>query len=131
MRKPRFLFACLAFLLLCGTAFAQNITVRGTVTDAQTGETVPFASIQLKGTMTGTATDADGNFAFEVPRNATLIFSSIRYVTQEVAVEGRANVNVLLRPDAEALEETIVVAYGTAKKGTYTGAASVVRQESI
>ncbi|MBR0501300.1 MAG: SusC/RagA family TonB-linked outer membrane protein, partial [Bacteroidales bacterium] len=131
MRKPRFLFACLAFLLLCGTAFAQNITVRGTVTDAQTGETVPFASIQLKGTMTGTATDADGNYAFEVPRNATLIFSSIGYVTQEVAVDGRANVNVLLRPDAEALEETIVVAYGTAKKGTYTGAASVVKQESI
>ena len=131
MRKPRFLFACLAFRLLCGTAFAQNITVRGTVTDAQTGETVPFASIQLKGTMTGTATDADGNYAFEVPRNATLIFSSIGYVTQEVAVDGRANVNVLLRPDAEALEETIVVAYGTAKKGTYTGAASVVKQESI
>ena len=131
MRKPRFLFACLAFLLLCGTAFAQNITVKGTVTDAQTGETVPFASIQLKGTMTGTATDADGNYAFEVPRNATLIFSSIGYVTQEVAVDGRANINVLLRPDAEALEETIVVAYGTAKKGTYTGAASVVKQESI
>ncbi|MBR5099827.1 MAG: TonB-dependent receptor [Bacteroidales bacterium] len=117
--------------MVCGVAFAQNITVRGTVTDAQTGETVPFASIQLKGTMTGTATDADGNYAFEVPRNATLIFSSIGYVTQEVAVDGRASINVLLRPDAEALEETIVVAYGTAKKGTYTGAASVVKQESI
>ena len=131
MRKLKLVFTCLAALLVCGVAFAQNITVRGTVTDAQTGETVPFASIQLKGTMTGTATDADGNYAFEVPRNATLIFSSIGYVTQEVAVDGRASINVLLRPDAEALEETIVVAYGTAKKGTYTGAASVVKQESI
>ena len=133
MKKLRFLSACLvAFLVIGGgLAFAQNLTVRGKVTDSATGEAVPFASIQLKGTTTGVSTDDDGNYSFSVPRNAILIFSSIGYVTQEVSVEGRAVIDVMMRPDAESLDETIVVAYGTAKKGTYTGAASVVRADAI
>ena len=131
MRKLKFLFTCLSLLLVCGVTFAQNISVRGQVTDGSTGEVVPFASIQLKGTMTGTSTDADGNYTISVPRNASLVVSSIGYVTQEVAVDGRGVVNVMLSPDREALEEAMVVAYGTARKGTYTGAASVVRSDEI
>ena len=116
----------------CTFTFAQNITVKGVVTDAATGETVPFASIQVKGTMTGTSTDADGNYSIDVPRNAVLIFSSIGYVNQEVAVEGRAIVNVLLAPDTENLEEAVItIAYGAAKKSSLTGAISNVNSEKI
>ena len=70
MRKLKLLFASLLMVLACNIAVAQNITVKGVVTDANTGETIPFASIQVKGTMTGTATDVDGNYAIECPRNA-------------------------------------------------------------
>ena len=112
-----------------GSALAQNITVKGEVKDANTGEGVPFASIQVKGTMTGTATDAAGKYAIDVPRNAVLIFSSIGYINQEAAVDGRNVVNILLVPDAEALEETVVVAYGTVNKKDFTGSAASLGSE--
>ena len=131
MRKLRILLTCLMTVLALGTALAQNITVKGTVTDSATGEGVPFASIQVKGTMTGTATDGDGNYSIDVPKNATLIFSSIGYLNQEVAVEGRTVVNVILAPDTESLEELVVVAYGVAKKESVTGAISTVKSEDI
>ena len=132
MRKLKLLLASLLMVLICNVAVAQNITVKGVVTDAATGETVPFASIQVKGTMTGTATDGDGNYSIDVPRNATLIFSSIGYVNQEVAVEGRAVINVLLAPDTENLEEAVItIAYGAAKKSSLTGAISNVNSEKL
>ncbi|MBR3291897.1 MAG: TonB-dependent receptor plug domain-containing protein, partial [Bacteroidales bacterium] len=131
MRKLRLLFTCLLTVLALGTALAQNITVRGEVKDANTGEGVPFASIQVKGTMTGTATDADGKYAIDVPRNAVLIFSSIGYINQEAAVDGRNVVNILLVPDAEALEETVVVAYGTVNKKDFTGSAASLGSEKL
>ncbi len=131
MRKLRLLFTCLLTVLALGTALAQNITVKGSVTDA-TGEGVPFASIQVKGTMTGTATDGDGNYSIDVPRNATLIFSSIGYLNQEVAVEGRSIINVILATDTENLEEAVItIAYGAAKKSSLTGAISNVNAEKL
>ena len=118
-------------LLTVSTAFAQN-KVTGRVTSSEDGSPVPFASVVIKGTMTGIATTAEGVFAMDnVPANATLLVSSIGFIDQEVPVNGRTVVNVILAPDAESLEEVMVVAYGTAKKGTYTGAASVVKQEAI
>ena len=131
MRKLRLLFTCLLTFLALGSALAQTISVKGKVTDANTGESVPFASIQVKGTMTGTATDADGNYTIDVPRNATLIFSSIGYINQEAAVEGRNMINILLAPDTESLEELVVVAYGVAKKESVTGAISTVKSDAI
>ena len=101
------------------------------VSDASTGEGIPFASIQVKGTMNGTATDADGNYSISVPKNAILIVSSIGYLNQEVAVDGRAVVNVMLAPDTESIEETVVVAYGTAKRESVTGAISTVKSDAI
>ena len=131
MRKLRLLFTCLLTFLALGSALAQNITVKGEVKDANTGEGVPFASIQVKGTMTGTATDANGNYSIDVPRNATLIFSSIGYLNQEAAVEGRGVINILLAPDTESLEELVVVAYGVAKRESVTGAISTVKSDAI
>lgn len=130
MKGTKLFVTCL--LMVISTAlFAQNITVKGVVTDADTGEGIPFASIQLKGTLSGTATDADGNYSITVPRNAVLVFSSIGYVTQEVAVDGKAQHNVMLATDAENLAETIVVAFGTTTKEAFTGSAAVMKSEEI
>ena len=131
MRKLRLLFTCLLTFLALGSALAQTITVKGEVKDANTGEGVPFASIQVKGTMTGTATDAEGNYSIDVPRNAVLVFSSIGYLNQEAAVEGRSVVNIMLAPDTESLEELVVVAYGTVNKKDFTGSAASLDSKKL
>ncbi len=128
MKRISLILTC---LLLSMAAFAQNIVVKGTVTDASTGETIPFASVSLKGTMTGTSTDVDGTYALTVPANGVLIFSFVGYVNLEVAVEGKAVVNAALSPSQEYLEETIVVAYGTSTKSSFTGSAAMVKSEAI
>ena len=117
--------------LICNVAFAQ-IRVTGKVTSSQDGSPVPFASVVVNGTMQGIATLDDGTYILEgVPSNATLVFSSIGFVDLEVPVNGRNLVNAILTPDTEALEEVMVVAYGTVKKGSYSGSATVVSQESV
>ena len=131
MRKLKLFLSCVMLFVVGFLAYAQNINVSGKVTDAQTGEGIPFASIQVKGTMSGTATDADGNYTISVPKNATLVFSSIGYLNQEAAVEGRTTVNILLAPDTESIEELVVVAYGVAKKESVTGAISTVKSDAI
>lgn len=116
--------------LICNFAVAQT-KVTGKVTSSD-GAPIAFANIVVKGTMNGVAANEKGEYVLEnVPGNAILIFSSIGYTNLEVAVGGRAVVDATLSPDSESLEEVMVVAYGTAKKGTYTGAASVVKEESI
>jgi TonB-linked SusC/RagA family outer membrane protein len=130
MKKIKFVLTCL-LLAVSLVSFAQNIQVKGKVVDANTGEGVPFASVQLKGTMTGTSTDADGSYFLTVPSRSSLIFSSIGYQTQEVAVEGRTVIDIILAPDAEFLEDVLVVAYGTAKKESFTGSAQTIKSEQI
>ncbi|MBQ7575494.1 MAG: SusC/RagA family TonB-linked outer membrane protein [Bacteroidales bacterium] len=129
MRKKRIVLTLL--IALCGVlASAQNLQVSGVVT-SQDGEPVPFASVVLKGTTTGTATDALGNYSISAPSNGTLVFSSIGFTTQEAQVGGRKVINIILAPDTEFLDDVIVVAYGTAKRESVTGAVSTVRSESI
>lgn len=119
-------------MALCSTMMlAQTITVKGTVIGAEDGMPVIGAYVLQQGTNNGTSTDIDGNYVIEVPADATLIYSSIGYTTQSVAVNGRARLDIMLKADAVQLDETIVVAYGTAKKGTYTGAATAVKAEAI
>lgn len=121
-----------ALTILIGTvANAQNIQVSGVVKDATSGEPVPFAAIQLAGTMVGTSTDANGVYSISVPADGTLVFSSIGYLSSSVAVNGKKVVNVVLSTDSQALEETIVVAYGTTTKATFTGSAAVMKSEDI
>lgn len=130
MKKVKLFFTVLA-LSICALAYGQNITVKGTVSDSASGEGIPFASIQLKGTMTGANTDANGEYSISVPADGILVFSSVGYTTQEVAVGGKAVLNVVLSADAEFLEETIVVAFGTATKSSFTGSAAVVNEEKL
>lgn len=128
MKKRTIILLC-AFLATVTSAFAQ-IKVTGVITDAKNGEPIPFASVVVKNTTTGTAADADGNYAITVPSaNSVLIFSSVGYLTQEVENGGRTVINVMLATDAQSIDETIVVAYGTVKKSSYTGSASVVSEE--
>lgn len=130
MKKIKFFLMTLT-LFVSVLAYAQNITVTGCVKDSSTGEGVPFASLQVKGTMVGTSTDLDGLYSISVPADGVLIFSSIGYVNNEVPVSGRAKIDVMLDPDTHMLEETIVVAFGTATKESFTGSATVVKSDDI
>ena len=130
MKKIRFFLTVLA-VLLSHLAFAQNLTVTGVVTDASTGEPVPFAAIQIKGTALGGMADIDGLYTISAPADAVLIFSSIGFKEVEVAVAGKTKHDVQMSPDSEMLEETIVVAFGTATKESFTGSATVVKSEDI
>ena len=122
----------LALFALCSTMMlAQTITVTGTVVGVDDGQPIIGAYVLQQGTNNGTSTDLDGNYTINVPKDATLIFSSIGFVTQAVPVNNRSELSIALKTDAVQLEETIVVAYGTAKKGTYTGAASLVKADAI
>lgn len=130
MKKIKLFFMAMA-MLVSALAYGQNLTVSGIVSDSSTGEGVPFASIMLKGAMIGTSTDADGKYSLSIPADGILEFSSIGYETVEVAVAGQKTLNVTLHPDSEYLDETIVVAYGTATKSSFTGSASMVKSETI
>ena len=118
-------------LLAAFWASAQNVAVKGRVTDSATGEAIPFASIQIKGTFTGSSTDAEGMYSLSVPSDGVLIFSSLGYLDKEVAVQGRGSVDVALAPDTQQLEETVVVAFGTSTKEAFTGSATVVKASDI
>ena len=111
--------------------FAQNETVTGTVTDDK-GVPVVAASVTLKGTQRGTTTDATGRFSLEIPgRRGTLVFSAVGMPPVEIAVNGRASVDVQMQGEAQGLGEVVVVGYGTQKKATLTGSVSAVRGSEL
>ena len=125
------LFFVLALFLT--TAVMAQSRVTGKVTSSEDGSPLPFVTVLIQGERgVGTNTDIDGNFVIErCPADAVLVLSYVGYTTMQVPVNGRSVVNITMTPDALALEEVMVVAYGTAKKGTYTGSAAVVRSEAI
>ena len=88
-------------LTLATSAFAQNVTVTGSIKDATTDEPLPGASVLLKGTRTGTVADIDGNYSITVPSGGTLVFSSIGFLSEEVVVNGSGNrvVPIARQPD--------------------------------
>lgn len=102
-------------------AFAQS-QISGKVTSSEDGSPVIGASIKVAGTNTGTVTDIDGNFSLNAPAGAKL---EITYIgMQSKTVKAGKNVKIMLDPDDTLLDDVVVVAYGTAKKSAYTGAAS-------
>lgn len=118
-------------LLLCNIAYAQ-MKVTGTVTSSDDGSSIPYATILVKGTQIRAISDLDGKYSINVPdNNATLVISYIGFSTQEIPVTGRSLIDIVLISNTTALDEVMVIAYGTATKGTYTGAASVVKSEEI
>ena len=127
--KHKLLFLVLAFVTAAGTLFAQN-RVSGTVTD-DTGNGVVGVSVMEKGTRNGAITDLDGKYTLSVRPGATLVFSSIGYATQEVAVAGQSVINVLLKEDAEFLDEVVVVGYGTMKRSDLSGSSVSMKEEDL
>ncbi|GAB3539383.1 TonB-dependent receptor [Pontibacter brevis] len=108
-----------------------DVTVTGRVTD-ESGVGLPGVTVVVKGTTRGTATGADGNFTIAVPStNATLVFSYIGYSTQEIQVGNRTAINVTMGVDAKALEEVVIVGYGTQRKEDLSGAVSSVGSEDF
>lgn len=128
--NKRILMLFCAMVLSMSPLFAQ-VKVSGVISD-QNGDPIPFASVVVKGTSTGTAADADGNFSISVPSaKSVLVFSSIGFANEEVAPNGKTKINVTLGPDSEALDEVMVVAYGQATKSSFTGSAGKVSGEKI
>ena len=118
-----------------GTAFSENmqgIAVRGVVKDATTGEPMAGVNIIIKGTTIGAITDSEGRYSFaSIDRNATLNFSFIGYVTQEVPLNGRSTVDVNLESEVLGLNEVVVVGYGSAVKRNVASATAALKSDEI
>lgn len=126
----RFFTALLALLLIGVQAFAQS-AVSGKVTD-EAGEPCVGANVLIKGTTTGTMTDLDGNYSLtDVRKGAILVFSSIGYTSQEVRLGSSSVVNVVLKSDADFLNEVVIVGYGTAKRKDLTGSLTQIDNKLI
>lgn len=109
----------------------QKKTLTGNVKDNH-GEPIIGASIRVKGSGNGTITDYNGNFTLaDVPAQGTLTVSYIGYSSEEIAINNRSSLQIVMKENAELLDEVVVVAYGTAKKSSFTGSAEVVKQERI
>ncbi|UOQ51198.1 SusC/RagA family TonB-linked outer membrane protein [Hymenobacter cellulosivorans] len=123
----------LLVLLLLGHALqAQNRTITGKITTAENNETLPGVTVVLKGTTIGTGSNPDGTFSISMPSTGgTLVFSFVGYLTKEVSVTNQTNVNVVLSQDAQMLQETVVVGYGTQKAADVTGAITGITAKEI
>jgi hypothetical protein len=123
-------FSTLLLALLVQLTFAQENTVSGVVTDG-TGLPLPGVNILLKGTKQGTQTDFDGKFSLQANTGQTLVISYLGLKTQEVKVGNSNTINITMEEDAAALDEVLVVAYGTSTKEAFTGSASVVSADQL
>ncbi len=122
----------LAFLMSAMMAFAQVRTITGTVTDNQTNETLPGASVLVKGTTKGASADMNGKFSLSLaPTENILVVSFIGYQSTEVTVGNQTTLNIRLEPARTTLQELVVVGYGTQKKLEVTGAVAQVKGDDI
>ena len=116
--------------MLGSTAQAQSLSVSGRIVD-ETNQPVMGAGIQEKGTNNGTVSDLDGQFTITTDAHAILVFSSLGYVTKEVAVNGNRVINVVLNSSSEFLDDVVVVGYGVQKKKLITGSTIQVKGDDI
>ena len=111
---------------------SYEVSVSGRVTSSSDGEALPGVNVVVKGTSTGTVTNVEGYYSISVPEdNDTLIFSSVGYLSEEVAVNGRSVVDVSLPEDIQSLSEVVVVGYGAQKRADITGSVASLSSESI
>ena len=121
------------FVLFLGiySSFAQQKTVRGTITTAEDGQPLPGASVIIEGTSRGTQTDFDGNFSIEASSTETLVISYVGFKNLRKKIGNATQFSLALQADSESLEEVIVTAYGTTTKEAFTGSASVIKSEDL
>ena len=120
-----FLFCSIPF----GMSYAQS-TIKGTVND-ELGEPIIGASVKVQGTNDGTVTDFNGNFSVKAASNATLNISYVGYISQSVKVAGKSEINVVLKEDAQMLEDVVVVGYGTMKKSDISGSVATINMDQM
>lgn len=120
----------LGLLSISDNALAQTNTVRGRVTNAS-GEPLTGASVQVKGTNTGTTTDNAGNYSIAAARGAVLVVSSVNYAPREVTVGTSNTINVSLTSVTDDLGEVVVIGYGTQKKKDVTGSTITIKSETL
>jgi len=124
-------FAMLLVFGLLATAVMGQVKISGTVTDNK-GISLPGVNVIVKDLNQGGATDLDGKFSFSIPTEAkVLVFSFMGYTTQEVVINGQTEFHIVLQEETVGLDEAIVVAYGTTKRASFTGSASVVKGDKI
>lgn len=124
-----FLLMCLQLVLL-QDGLAQTSTVTGKVTDEK-GEGIPGASIAVKGTQQGTLTNVEGFYTLDVAASGTLVISFVGYLREEIGINNRTRVDVTLKSDTKALEEVVVVGYGTQRKIETTGSIASVKSDEL
>ncbi|WP_308503108.1 TonB-dependent receptor [uncultured Alistipes sp.] len=126
----KLLITLTVLLGLCLSTFAQQLQITGTVKD-QTGTPVAGATILIEGTTIGSTSNADGSYTISAPSDAKLLFSFIGYQPQQIAVAGKTRIDITLKEDSQAIDDVIVVAFGTAKKEAFTGSATVIKSDDI
>ena len=119
-------FIVITLLLLALNARAQEQTVTGSVISGEDQLGIPGVNVIIKGTTSGTITDADGNYRVSVPNEGILVFSSVGFTTQEVSVDGRAVIDLTLAEDVTSLTEVVVVGYGSQLKREVTGSVQTI-----
>lgn len=124
-------FLLFALITFSSGIFAQNRTVQGTVSDANTGEALIGVSVVVKGTTVGTVTDIDGKFTLPAAANSTLVISYVGYIKQEVNVENQTSFLIKLEEDSKMLDEVVVIGYGTMRKKDLTGSIVQVRPDRL
>ncbi|KAA9347062.1 SusC/RagA family TonB-linked outer membrane protein [Larkinella humicola] len=120
------------FGLACLANEAKSQSISGRITASETGEALPGVSVVIKGTTQGTTTDNAGKYTLKLPgANASLVVSFIGYLKQEIAVGGRSTLDIALEVDTKALEEVVVVGYGTQEKVNLTGAVGIADSKRL
>lgn len=115
-----------------GDSFTLETTISGRVTDGETSEPLPGVNVLAKGTTVGTVTDIDGQYRLTVADDVTtLAFSSIGYLSEEIAINGRSAIDITLMPDVKSLSEVVVIGYGTKAKRDITTSISSIDSEEI
>jgi len=128
----RWVLLMFALMMTSLSAFSQNLTVKGTVSDSQTGEALIGVNVVIKGTLTGITTDVNGQYILNnCPQNAILTFSYISYTSIDVEVKERSVIDVRLESAISQLDEVVVIGYGTVKKKDLTGSVSSVQGRDI
>ncbi|MCW9707912.1 SusC/RagA family TonB-linked outer membrane protein [Fodinibius salsisoli] len=130
LQKVRTVIGVMVIMLfgIITNSLAQEVSINGTVTDAEASQTLPGVNVIVKGTSIGTSTNVEGNYELNVPSlQDTLIFSFVGYQTKEVPISGQETIDVVMQSQAVAGDEVVVVGYGTQKEENLTGAVSSVQ----
>ena len=117
--------------LLAWNLQAQNITVRGRITDSATGAPVPYASVVVKSTSAWTTSDAEGLYTIQAPANGVLSVGMLGYADEETSIGGRTTVDIILHPELDQLSESVVIGYGVQQKKLVTGSTIQVKGDEL